>query len=645
MRIEGRFREPIGRTDSDTATAAAAACLHERVLPAMGDGDILDFALVISVADAVSPPLAARLETEHCESASTWLEHLAGDGLMIAEAHGTYRWPPAVRRALYREAQRREPEQVLARHRVAAEWFCDHGQSEAALRHATHAGDWALVVRVIETFWESLLLIARPSLIAAFGAAPSEIIDASLLARLLRSLALSTADAALWQDLPSLPEDPARLHQLAREPDALARLRLANAIMIALRTRGHHAQASEHARRLAILAEAAGTAHSVAVSPRLPGLLLQVGITHLWAGEFTAAHRAMRRAYNVAASSPISYVARDAAGKLALLLVIQGDTDRAATWLDRHEAAPRTQGWLEHRVSTSGLLARAWSALDRLEISAAAVVLDQIEIDTLGGYEISALTGYVEALHRLLTNRVEEALHELSHVIATFRGVPEPSSLPLALLTSMEAELLLALGRANHARATLATMPEHPMLRIPRARMLLLNADPNAAIGIANDYAWLHAAPPRLGVEMLVIKAVAHYRNAQPATATATLGQAISTATVHQLRRPFAGFAHDELLEIAGGLPPDAVKWLRGTAPRDAMAPFPTSVDLVHLTRREQLILTHLADGHRAHEIATELFLSYNTVRTYLRQIYKKLAANSREQAVARARAYGLIAP
>jgi LuxR family maltose regulon positive regulatory protein len=175
--------------------------------------------------------------------------------------------------------------------------------------------------------------------------------------------------------------------------------------------------------------------------------------------------------------------------------------------------------------------------------------------------------------------------------------------------------------------------------------MLLLNADPTAAIAVANDFAWLRAATPRLAVEMLVIKAVAHHRNGQAATATATLGNAISAATVHQLKWPFAAFAHDELVEIARGLSPDAVAWLRAAKPSAAPEPFPASVDLIHLTERERLILTHLAEGHRAQEIASELFLSYNTVRTYVRQIYKKLAANSRDQAVAHARAYGLIAP
>jgi len=45
-----------------------------------------------------------------------------------------------------------------------------------------------------------------------------------------------------------------------------------------------------------------------------------------------------------------------------------------------------------------------------------------------------------------------------------------------------------------------------------------------------------------------------------------------------------------------------------------------------------------------AREIGAELFLSANTVRSHTRSIYRKLAVRSREAAVARATALGLLA-
>jgi LuxR family maltose regulon positive regulatory protein len=46
-----------------------------------------------------------------------------------------------------------------------------------------------------------------------------------------------------------------------------------------------------------------------------------------------------------------------------------------------------------------------------------------------------------------------------------------------------------------------------------------------------------------------------------------------------------------------------------------------------------------------APEIASQLSLSVNTVRTHMRHVYEKLGAHRRAGAVERARALGLLAP
>ncbi|MDA0171646.1 LuxR C-terminal-related transcriptional regulator [Solirubrobacter taibaiensis] len=57
----------------------------------------------------------------------------------------------------------------------------------------------------------------------------------------------------------------------------------------------------------------------------------------------------------------------------------------------------------------------------------------------------------------------------------------------------------------------------------------------------------------------------------------------------------------------------------------------------------ERLVLEQLASGRSNAEIASVLFLSPNTIKTHLRAIYTKLGVHSREAAVARARALGLL--
>ncbi len=61
------------------------------------------------------------------------------------------------------------------------------------------------------------------------------------------------------------------------------------------------------------------------------------------------------------------------------------------------------------------------------------------------------------------------------------------------------------------------------------------------------------------------------------------------------------------------------------------------------LTERERAILERLSTGQSDRQIAADLFLSPNTIRWYNRQIYTKLGVSNRTQAIAQARALGLL--
>ena len=63
------------------------------------------------------------------------------------------------------------------------------------------------------------------------------------------------------------------------------------------------------------------------------------------------------------------------------------------------------------------------------------------------------------------------------------------------------------------------------------------------------------------------------------------------------------------------------------------------------LSGSEVRVLRYLPTNLSGPEIASELYVSYNTVRTHLRHLYAKLGTHRRADTVARAQALGLLAP
>ena len=60
---------------------------------------------------------------------------------------------------------------------------------------------------------------------------------------------------------------------------------------------------------------------------------------------------------------------------------------------------------------------------------------------------------------------------------------------------------------------------------------------------------------------------------------------------------------------------------------------------------RRDRVLRYLPTKLSAPEIADELYLSVNTVKTHMRHLYDKLGVHRRHEAVEQARALGLLAP
>jgi ATP/maltotriose-dependent transcriptional regulator MalT len=61
------------------------------------------------------------------------------------------------------------------------------------------------------------------------------------------------------------------------------------------------------------------------------------------------------------------------------------------------------------------------------------------------------------------------------------------------------------------------------------------------------------------------------------------------------------------------------------------------------LTEREAQVLRLLAAGLSSTEVAGELVIAVSTARSYIKSLYAKLDAHSRQEAIEKGRLYGLL--
>jgi LuxR family maltose regulon positive regulatory protein len=151
-------------------------------------------------------------------------------------------------------------------------------------------------------------------------------------------------------------------------------------------------------------------------------------------------------------------------------------------------------------------------------------------------------------------------------------------------------------------------------------------------------------------VAVFLLEAIARDTLGDPEAAERALLHALDLAEPDAVLSPFLPHPppgppsrHDRHLSADGTLTGLTAGLLAGTD-GPASPPRTPARHLEALTHGETRVLYYLPTNLSAREIADELHLSVNTIKTHQRHLYQKLGARSRTQAVDQARALGLIA-
>jgi LuxR family maltose regulon positive regulatory protein len=212
------------------------------------------------------------------------------------------------------------------------------------------------------------------------------------------------------------------------------------------------------------------------------------------------------------------------------------------------------------------------------------------------------------------------------------------------------------LGMLDEARTTLSDYSAEPermgavhAIDNARAVIFLAEGDAAAALEALRDVQdatqGVHAFTV---VETHLLAGIAHLDLGDQNAAAAAAEAALAAAEPDRLVFPFAMTGAAELLNALprhktahGALLVDIVNLLRGESV--------PSIDRERLAESEELspselrVLRYLPTNLTRPEIASELYVSINTVNTHLRNIYSKLGVGSRSSAVRHARELRLL--
>ena len=550
----------------------------------------------------------------------------------------------ALLRAELRHTTRRRIPELHAR---AARWHFDNRAPMEAVQHALAAGDLELLTLCLVDGWFEL--VARTD--AAFRGELLELIPEE---EVNASPALSAVLASV-EFINGNTRSGARRLGRARKlwpEDASAPLEatLAFAELLHSTNKGKFRTTARLARELLALAEE-GPFSSQARETIRATALAHLGLAEVALGSLDEADTHLSEALETSYVADVPYAELAALGGMAWVELIRGRLRRAARIARSAVELAQARGWQHSSQAVVSLSALAlveceWDDLDAADAHARELGETARGLDDATGRLWAAVIQASLCLAGRGTD-ADLALERL-HGAAELGGVESPRL--QRIVTAVEARLMAA--AADHAGGTvlidgaLAEDPSSPGLHAVRARLLLAAGDAEGALAAL-------AAPcdpgyPTVAIERDVLRAVALRASGNGDAALAAIEAALSQAEPEGIRRPFlsAGRGVRELLadHLRKGVThrwfaSELVRSLDGT---DGARVVPAEL-LEPLSSRESEVLRFLPTMMSNADIASELFVSVNTVKTHVKSIYRKLDVTRRQDAVRRARQLHLL--
>jgi LuxR family maltose regulon positive regulatory protein len=605
------------------------------------------FLLRTSLVDRISGELAdALIGAGSAGDILADLERTNGFVIGIGSRREYYRYHRLFAELLRTRAQRELGSELKELHARAARWYAGKGMGSEALRHAVGARDWDLAVELVAEHWFDLFVHGHGDAIRGLtdSLPPDRLSSDAELAAALACTAFAVGHMGAGQEHLDQARAAERSLPNARRRRYLETLALARLYRSYLD--GDFATALESADEL--LAEAA--AHDGPPDIARQALVrAQLGRTALWTHSLARARVELEESVSQARAAGLDYVMVSAQSALGLCDVMALGPNGTTEAREAIALAER-RGWVSTFETSLAHSALAIAAFYDLRSDEAVTHLARARDALRHGHSrhTEFMLDHLEARMAGAAGRPELGLRVLDAYTVTHRQ-GTPSTFEGASMASLRARLYAGVGDFDAARATLDPQRESAWLdvQVTAARIELATGDAQDALALLarTGLKGVHVVAT---LERAVLEAIARDSVGEQGRAGEALERALDIAerTGHRwtfleggrrvealLRRQIrAGTAHRA---IAGEL---LLAFEDRDGERRTVAPL-----LEPLSERECAILRYLPTTLSNREIAAELFVTTNTVKTHLRSIYRKLDVGRRREAVDRARELRLL--
>lgn len=631
--LEFGQRGAVPRAPLDARLVAERVAGHAEEVFAGHDPDQTEFATRVALAPRVPAELATVLtRTTDAQRRLDELEAAGVGAWRVSDGQRAFVFQPSIRRALERELERREPEEVPRLRRELAEWLDAHGEGLEALRQFSLIGDYASMSRVLGRHFTYFIYY--------HSSAALEIMTTIPRPQLRRNPTLAVMMSLLYAGREPAPSE--RVRNLAELGLTIARARAGKpgaeedfwttfALHGGLRLVGNFAAAASSADRLIRIIDSVGSTWRTQLGDAVPSAWSIAGMSFLLVGRTSDARLTVRRVQRE--HGPARYV-----GALAIdanIAVLRGELAGAAAVMTDIEGIP-SERWRGKYPGVGWHIAEAIGRLETWDRDGALSVLSETE-PHLDNLEQWPLVLWAEGQAQLLRDSAADALEAFSDRRARFqRRAASPYT--RSLIEAVYADLLLAAGLPRQAERALQGLSTEPHVVVSLARLELARGEHERSLALVNDLAWSPEAAPGDREGALVLSAVALGRLQRTEAARRALEHAVALARLHGHFRPLALAPRLDILRLLTENEADVAVRLQS-----APDPFGGIRAIGSLTKREQQVLEALAETGSLEEIAARLFVSINTVRTQLQSVYRKLGATSRGEALEVAARNGLL--